>query len=244
MIERVAARDVQYMPPLKKPRTARWMAESRGTAMMEVPIAALEHADKSRNVAPEGDAPPRRFAKRTRIPRLDFWRNERAIYERLPGSAAPSVVAVSMNFAPRHENMGERKFPSEVVQQAVPVITGDDQLLEFVSSKTDRITSKFIVLPPCSGVNPATYVVPAFAKGQIIMIEGSLRCGYVPEEGKRPQESVLETGDHMVLPGNEREVLLAANGRGSRSVGAKLKIFYFPDESQFEEDDNVLPVGA
>jgi len=108
---------------------------------------------------------------------------------------------------------------------------------------TEHITAKFIVLPPSTSLRnlPATYVVPAFSKGHIIMIEGSARVGYATEDDGPSKESHLEAGDHMLLPAQEREVLVAWNAMKSKEEPAKFRIFYFHDQE--EDDDNIIPIG-
>jgi len=204
--------------PLKRPRTTRWMAEARGTALLEVPIEALAVAEGEE--PDESEQGPRRYPRRVRIPTLDFWRGERVIYKRTKGSATPSVEAVLFNGAPRSENMSSRTIPSRAVQQAKPVII-DGQQAEFVSTNTQRIESKLVVLPPFSGsANPPTFVLPPCSMGHLFVIQGSLRYGF---EEEYPQ-ATLNAGDHLLLPGYAQELLLSVAGTRFANSGAKFKV--------------------
>merc|ERR1719356_1484803 len=98
------------MAPLKKPRVAKWMKEMRGTALFEVSSSITQSTP---NLDSE---PPRRYPRRsTRIPPLEYWRNERLVYSRSSGSDAPSVSKVIYNCAPRSEDLPERSIPTQGV---------------------------------------------------------------------------------------------------------------------------------
>jgi len=226
---------------LKKPRTARWQAEDRGTAFLDIPIAALAKADLQRTKELDSDEDaPRRYPRRIRMAPLEFWRNERVISERLPGSATPSICRVELNCAPRPENLAERKIAAEILQQATPVIT-DGQELEFVSVKTDSLVSKLVVLPPFTGrSNPPTFTLPPFSTGHVFVLEGALRYAYEGED----DQAVLGAGDHLWLPAVDCETLLASAGAGVNSPGAKFKVFLFANDG-FAADANEdrLPLG-
>lgn len=239
LLERHAATGVSpLMPPLKKPRTSRWMAEDRGTALMEIPIEALAAADSNITAKPDGDESPRRYPKRIRMRPLEFWRNERVISERLPGSATPSICRIALNVAPRAENLGERKISTEAVQQAMPVIQ-DDQELEFVNIQSDTLMSKLVVLPPFKGrANPPTYVLPPYSQGHIFVIEGSLRYAFEGEEDK----AVLNAGDHMLLLSDDREALFASAGPRGSSEGVKFKLFLVASDGKDASEDGI-PLG-
>lgn len=221
LLGKYAAGDIAWMPPVKRPRRSRWMAEKRGTALMEVPIDALNTAISTPETSTDADGQKQHSKKRVRIPTLEFWRNERPIYERLPGSKCPSICRIQLNFAPRMEDMDVRKLPAETVLKATPVIT-DGQELEFMSVNTGSLESKLIVLPPFRGVaNPPTYVVPPRTTGHVYVLEGSLRFAYEDEDG---DQAHLQAGDHLMLPSDERETLLASGGLRGASQGVKFKL--------------------
>jgi len=204
--------------------------------MMEVPIDAF--------ATPEADdEPPRRYPRRTRIPVLESWRGERVIYERLPGSKTLSVRGVQLNCAPRAESMtqtDQRVISAQAAQQAKPVLL-DGQQAEFNCTKTSSSSIKLVVLPPFSGtVNPPTFVLPAFSLGHLFVIEGSLRFAVEGEEDK----AVLNTGDHMLLPGSDREALFASAGARGASAGAKFKIFFVTDTNENTSDDVPPCIGS
>jgi len=215
------------------------MAEARGTALMEIPVDALEAAARANSPEPDAEK-ERRWPKRIRMKPLEFWRNEKVEYERLPGSATPSIARVTLNMAPRAESLGEREIQPEIVQQAVPLISEDqDQVAEFVNAKTDLMVSKLVVLPPASGrANPPTYLLPPFAKGQISVLEGSLRYAYEGEE----DAAILNVGDHVCLPAVDQAILLASAGARGASTGAKFKLVLVYSDGNAENEE-ALPVG-
>jgi len=187
----------------------------RGTAMLQVPIEALENTDELDCEQRQGRP------KRIRIPTLEFWRGERVIYERTKGSAAPSVCGVLLNGAPRGEDLWKRTIPPKAAQLAVPVVV-DGAEAEFVSTASQTISSKLVVLPPFSfgRTNPPTFVLPAFSMGHIFVVEGSVSYGF---EGEMKQ-ATLKAGDHLVLPGIDEEMLFAVAGTRQTSTGAKFKV--------------------
>jgi hypothetical protein len=216
------------------------MAEQRGTALMEVPVESLA-AEANVQADSAADEPPRRYPRRTRMPTLEFWRNERVIYKRLPGSDVPSVSRVQLNCAPRPEGLPEREIPAKAMAEATPIIL-DGQEAEFVSVNTDTLVSKLVVLPPWEGrVNPPTYVLPPFSKGQIFVIEGSIRYAQGEFEDDK---AILSAGDHLMLPADEHLVLLATAGpKGAEnSDGAKFKVFLLESENT-RPNDEALPLG-
>mmetsp|Transcript_118694 Transcript_118694/g.221864 ORF Transcript_118694/g.221864 Transcript_118694/m.221864 type:complete len:649 (-) Transcript_118694:71-2017(-) len=78
--------------PAKRPSAKiRWDVQAiRGLELEKVPLAKIAKvSETSANGRP----------KRLRIPPIEFWRNERLEYERLPGSICPSVKAVVRNVA-------------------------------------------------------------------------------------------------------------------------------------------------
>lgn len=212
--------------PLKKPRIGAWAAQMRGTALVEVPIEKpASDSDGQR---------PRRF----RMKPLEFWRGERVILERLPGSAMPSLKSVVLNCAAQYKDVPELTVPPE----AVPVVA-DGQQAEYLCAKTPSLTSKLIVLPAwTAGTNPPSFALPPFSVGHVFVIEGSLRfaegdpvqdpdrcetCGVMPG---RPvphyqDKAVLNKGDHLMLPGGERHVLLGSAGPRKRSPRVVFKVF-------------------
>lgn len=222
------------MPPMKRPRTARWMEEQRGTVLMEIPIEALQEPESA-----DPDTHPRRFPKRIRMPPLEFWRNERVVYERTPGTKTPSIKGVVLNFAPRMQSMGERQVRAQALLEATPVLL-EGQKVEFVSVQSDTLESKLVILPPFSGrANPPTYMLPAFSRGQIYVIEGSARLAF---EGER-DKAILHTGDHVLLSGADQEILLASAGIGGANAGAKLKVFLVNGEGM-AKDNHRIPLES
>jgi len=211
--------------PLKKTRIGAWAAQMRGTALVEVPI---------KHPASDSDGRPRRF----RMKPLEFWRGERVILERLPGSAMPSLKSVVLNCAAQYKDVPELTVPPE----AVPVVA-DGQQAEYLCTKTPSLTSKLIVLPAWNaGINPPSFSLPPFSVGHVFVIEGSLRfaeadpvpvpdncetCGVMPGRPV-PQfqdKAILNKGDHLMLPGGERHVLLGSAGPRKRSPRVVFKVF-------------------
>lgn len=76
--------------PVKK-RQRRDVGALRGLDLQEVSLSMAA----AENPADRADSRPRR----RRIPPLEFWRNERVEYERLPGSDMPTIRAVVRNMA-------------------------------------------------------------------------------------------------------------------------------------------------
>jgi len=198
--------------PLKKPRTARWMSEIRGTALVEVPIEDLDTTPADA----DADVPAER-PHRVRMKPLEFWRNERVIYERLPGAQTPSVCRVLLNVAPRAEDLPKRSL----ALQAVPVVA-DGQQAEFLSNQTSCISSKLVVLPPwTSTVSPPTFALPAGCMGHVFVIEGSLRYAF---EGEQDM-AIINAGDHLLLEQSEGDKLLGCAGARGAGEGVKFKVF-------------------
>lgn len=201
------------LPPLKKPRTARWMDEVRGTALMEIPIAAMD----TESLDPDADEKSTTRPRRIRMRPLEFWRGEHVVTERIPGSACPSVCAVVLNCAPRAQDLPERKI---ALSAAVPMLA-DGQQAEFLGAQTPNLTSKLVVLPSWSGANPPTVTLPADAIGHLLVIEGSLRYAL---EGEKDM-AVLNAGDHLLLEHSDREKLVGVAGTRGASSGAKFRVF-------------------
>merc|ERR1719183_3260339 len=95
------------------------MQEVRGTALFEVSAAVVQRA-----VDQGSPTAPRRYPRRsTRIPPLEFWRNEHLVFARTPGFEAPSVSKIVYNCATRAPDLPERTVPS----QGTPLL-GDDTI--------------------------------------------------------------------------------------------------------------------
>lgn len=204
------------MAPLKKPRSAKWMQEVRGTALFEVPASATQGM-------PEVGSPthPRRYPRRsTRIPPLEFWRGEHLVYTRDSTSEAPSVTKVVYNCARRAEDLPERAVPLKGT-----AILGEGTVeAEFNLAESAAVSSKFIVLPPWQRgrANPPTYVVPASSIGLVYVTDGSLRYTV---EGENDL-AVLNVGDALKLAGSSRDVLLASAGECGTSTCAKFRAIF------------------
>lgn len=80
------ASGLSVKPGKKKERKNKYFEEVRGSDLVEIPADDfdLSWADRP---------------KRRRIPTLEFWRGERVIYEKLPGSAGLTATAVVFNKA-------------------------------------------------------------------------------------------------------------------------------------------------
>lgn len=181
---------------------------------MEVPIEALHVKGEA-----DSEETGRRYPRRLRIPPLEFWRNEKVIRKRLPGSSTVSIQAVVFNTAPRSEQAPQRNIPV----QATPMIANDENEVEFACAQTDELQSKFVVLPPWRGrAQPFTYVLPAMSVCLVYVVEGSLRYAREGEEDK----TVIRAGDVAQFKADQREVLLAPVGARGVGAGAKFKVFF------------------
>jgi hypothetical protein len=119
----------------------------------------------------------------------------------------------------------------EILPAGVPLTTSmvDSMGGEIVSTETEALLSKLVVLPPWQKgqTNPPTRVLPA-CEGLLYMIEGSLRCAYEGEEDL----IVLNTGDAMKLSNDSRDLLVASAGLSGSSPGAKFKVYSMKSESE------------
>lgn len=211
----ITSTDVVAMAPLKKPRISRWTTEARGTAFVDMPIQAVASDDSSRN--------SRRYPRRsTRMPPLEYWRNERIEYKRT-SEFGESAMSIRFNFAPRSADLEDRFIP---MRHGVPVIADSAVQTEFKWKSTAEVQSQLIVLPPWrekQSLAQSTFVVPKFSSGWIQVLEGTLRCAYAGKDDM----ATLQAGDFFHLPGSIEDILLASAVVHGTSNRTKFKITAF-----------------
>eukprot|EP00442_Polarella_glacialis_P058931 CAMPEP_0115103378 /NCGR_PEP_ID=MMETSP0227-20121206/34559_1 /TAXON_ID=89957 /ORGANISM="Polarella glacialis, Strain CCMP 1383" /LENGTH=463 /DNA_ID=CAMNT_0002499843 /DNA_START=59 /DNA_END=1450 /DNA_ORIENTATION=+ len=193
---------------LKRPRADQdRFLKLRSLILTQVPVKVVPATGNS------GDAGTGR-PQRCRMKPLESWRNERVVFERTPGSKAPSVVAVELNLSPRPGNE-PRKLHCTALQSPLQQ-PGKPSHTEFVGLRSSAIASKVYSLPlKClSGGEP--YTVMLRGCGVIYVLEGSLRYA---REGSA-DEIVLHAGDTALLRGGARPVLAAPACDGSSTSGA------------------------
>lgn len=200
--------------PLKASPNRR--SDLRGLSEEQVPIAAFATETRADGT--------RQASQRRRCPPLDTWRNERYAYERLPGSALPTVSAVILNCAPRPADAKRRELPLKVLRATAP--------LEYIASDavglgTEYLKTKVVCLPahdPMKTKNPYTVTLDetelgstSSSRGSLHVLEGPVRLQQ-QVDGKT-SEAQLDAGDIVVLDCGRGPALVAATTGGS---GARL----------------------
>ena len=103
---------VDMKPLLSPARATGRRRRDRDLALKEMPLEDAPAASEE----PE----QRRRPKRRCLAPLEAWRNERIMYERLPGSRAPSVAGVVLNLATRQDGQAsEEAIDDTVLEEGV-----------------------------------------------------------------------------------------------------------------------------
>lgn len=185
------------------------------SALVEVPLAAFEDAGPSSGGRP----------KRRRMPPLEFWRNERIVYERLPGQECMGIRSVVLNRAerpadaPRALDTASHCMPLRALQPEVQ--EGTAAICEGIS--TSEVQTHVLSLPAQGArKSPITLMLPSSgpdggraSKGILHVLEGRIRCA---RAGTELEREFCRGDSAKIQCGQEAAALVAAAG----TEGAKL----------------------
>mmetsp|Transcript_14125 Transcript_14125/g.26208 ORF Transcript_14125/g.26208 Transcript_14125/m.26208 type:complete len:509 (-) Transcript_14125:88-1614(-) len=208
----------------------------REICLAEIPASMIRTDDKEKNASDEDDDAPRKRPQRTRMPPLDFWRNERVIYERKPGDIGFSVAGVVKNCAPHasaeEQTSSQRDLKSIVQDPNVAKFQGMNPSSGVISDgvKTNRLSTHSVVIPHWlkHQKKPPTVVlpIPSSGCGTIYVVEGSVRLACI--FGSKYKEVQLHAGDICNIPDIETQFLAAATSRSplskTKGMAALLKV--------------------
>lgn len=202
----------------------RQVVQSAGVAVAMVPLTVLsvqQDASSEVDMAPErtGHARPRRC----RIRPLDAWRNERLVYERVPGSLMPTVAGAELNLAPPKVYSDRPPRQLDVTTLQVPAVVPERRstsAIQFKGLAGAALESQVFSLPGWVGQGtPKTVLLEAPEGGLLYVYEGAMR--FAAEHAAIDQEVELRTGDCVRLQGRRRQVLVAPARRADCSSGAR-----------------------
>jgi len=208
----------------------------REICLAEIPASMIRTDDKEKNASDEDDDAPRKRPQRTRMPPLDFWRNERVIYQRKAGDIGFSVAGVVKNCAPHasaeEQTSSQRDLKSIVQDPNVAKFQGMNPSSGVISDgvKTDRLSTHSVVIPHWlkHQKKPPTVVlpIPSPGCGTIHVVEGSVRLACI--FGSKYKEVQLHAGDIFNIPDIEAQFLAAATSRSplskTKGMAALLKV--------------------
>lgn len=216
------------------------VAGLRELCLTEVPAAMILDEEQAK-ISTSHDDEPRIRPRRTRMPPVEFWRNERVLYERREGDIGFSVAGVLKNCAPHSSTdlQTVSEVRSMVQDPNVEKFQGMQPSSGIISNgvSTRGLATHMVVVPHWlkTTKKPPTVLlpIPSPAYGSVLVVRGSVRLAWGLESKYR--ECELHAGDLFKIPDRIETQFLAASitqksSRISKGIGPLLKVIAISEE--------------